>query len=219
MKLSACNQIKDKVVEVRKGATTARVRIDIGNGLIISSSITNEAGEDLGIGGWRRDDRHHQGFRRNQDEIAPMRINRYPQAGRAVSTGALRLLAAIAVALLLVPGGPVTAADQSAPGEATASGSGIMLDGKVKHPQKLTVGALHKFPADGLRSLSRRPTGSKSRATPGCCFGHYSGRLEESMTRPTALSFVIPSTSPVVTATWSSFPPARSRRILTASRP
>lgn len=49
MKLSARNQIKGKVVEVRKGATTAHVRIDIGNGVVITSSITNEAVEDLGL--------------------------------------------------------------------------------------------------------------------------------------------------------------------------
>jgi molybdopterin-binding protein len=49
MKLSARNQIKGKVVEVRKGTTTARVRIDIGNGVIITSSITNEAVDDLGL--------------------------------------------------------------------------------------------------------------------------------------------------------------------------
>jgi molybdopterin-binding protein len=47
MKLSARNQIKGKVVDVRKGATTAHVRIDIGNGVVITSSITNEAVEDL----------------------------------------------------------------------------------------------------------------------------------------------------------------------------
>jgi len=47
MKLSARNQIKGKVVEVHKGATTAHVRIDIGNGVVITSSITNEAVEDL----------------------------------------------------------------------------------------------------------------------------------------------------------------------------
>jgi molybdopterin-binding protein len=47
MKLSARNQIKGKVVEVRKGATTGHVRIDIGNGVIITSSITNEAIDDL----------------------------------------------------------------------------------------------------------------------------------------------------------------------------
>ena len=48
MKLSARNQIKGNVVEVRKGATTAHVRIDIGNG-VITSSITNEAVDDLGL--------------------------------------------------------------------------------------------------------------------------------------------------------------------------
>ena len=49
MKLSACNQIKGKLVEVRKGTTTAHVRIDIGNGVVITSSITNEAVDDLGL--------------------------------------------------------------------------------------------------------------------------------------------------------------------------
>jgi molybdopterin-binding protein len=49
MKLSARNQIKGKILEVRKGATTAHVRIDIGNGVVITSSITNEAVEDLGL--------------------------------------------------------------------------------------------------------------------------------------------------------------------------
>jgi molybdopterin-binding protein len=47
MKLSARNQIKGKIVGVRRGATTAHVRIDIGNGVVITSSITNEAVEDL----------------------------------------------------------------------------------------------------------------------------------------------------------------------------
>ena len=49
MKLSARNQIKGKVVEVRKGATTSHVRIDIGNDVVITSSITNEAVDDLAI--------------------------------------------------------------------------------------------------------------------------------------------------------------------------
>jgi molybdopterin-binding protein len=49
MKLSARNQIKGKIVEVRRGATTAHVRIDIGNGVIVTSSITNEAVDDLGL--------------------------------------------------------------------------------------------------------------------------------------------------------------------------
>jgi molybdopterin-binding protein len=49
MKLSARNQIRGTVIEVRKGQTTARVRIDIGNGMIITSSITNDAVDDLGL--------------------------------------------------------------------------------------------------------------------------------------------------------------------------
>ena len=49
MKLSARNQIKGKVVAVQKGQTTAHVRIDIGNGVVITSSITNEAVDELGL--------------------------------------------------------------------------------------------------------------------------------------------------------------------------
>ena len=49
MRLSARNQIKGKIVEVRRGATTAHVRIDIGNGVIVTSSITNEAVDELGL--------------------------------------------------------------------------------------------------------------------------------------------------------------------------
>jgi molybdopterin-binding protein len=48
-KLSARNQIKGKVVDVSKGATTSHVRIDIGGGTIITASITNEAVADLGL--------------------------------------------------------------------------------------------------------------------------------------------------------------------------
>jgi molybdopterin-binding protein len=49
MRLSARNQIKGTVVEVKKGATTSHVRVDIGNGQIVTSSITNEAVDELGI--------------------------------------------------------------------------------------------------------------------------------------------------------------------------
>jgi molybdopterin-binding protein len=49
MKLSARNQFKGKIVEVTKGATTSHVRIDIGQSVVITSSITNEAVADLGL--------------------------------------------------------------------------------------------------------------------------------------------------------------------------
>jgi molybdopterin-binding protein len=46
-KLSARNQLKGRIVEVKTGATTSHVRIDIGNGVIITSAITNEAVAEL----------------------------------------------------------------------------------------------------------------------------------------------------------------------------
>jgi molybdopterin-binding protein len=49
MRISARNQIKGKIVEVTKGATTSHVRVDIGNGQIVTSAITNEAVEELGL--------------------------------------------------------------------------------------------------------------------------------------------------------------------------
>jgi molybdopterin-binding protein len=48
MKLSARNQLKGRVVEVKKGATTAHVRIDI-DGQILTASITNESADELGL--------------------------------------------------------------------------------------------------------------------------------------------------------------------------
>jgi molybdopterin-binding protein len=46
MKLSARNQLKGKIVEVKKGTTTAHVRIDIG-GQIITAAITNDSVGEL----------------------------------------------------------------------------------------------------------------------------------------------------------------------------
>ena len=47
MKLSARNKLKGKIVEVKKGATTTHVRIDIGGGTAVTASITNEAADEL----------------------------------------------------------------------------------------------------------------------------------------------------------------------------
>jgi molybdopterin-binding protein len=46
MKLSARNQLKGKIVDVKKGTTTAHVRIDIG-GQTITAAITNESVDEL----------------------------------------------------------------------------------------------------------------------------------------------------------------------------
>jgi molybdopterin-binding protein len=49
MKLSARNQIKGKIASVQKGTTTGHVRINVGQGVTITSSITNEAIDELGL--------------------------------------------------------------------------------------------------------------------------------------------------------------------------
>jgi molybdopterin-binding protein len=53
MRISARNQIKGTIREVRKGATTAHVLVDIGDsdigGPLITSSITNESVDGLGL--------------------------------------------------------------------------------------------------------------------------------------------------------------------------
>ena len=49
MKLSARNQLKGKIIDVVKGATTSHVRIEIGSGALVTSSITNEAVADLDL--------------------------------------------------------------------------------------------------------------------------------------------------------------------------
>jgi molybdopterin-binding protein len=47
MKISARNQLKGTIVDVVKGATTSHLRIDIGGGVIVTASITNEAVDEL----------------------------------------------------------------------------------------------------------------------------------------------------------------------------
>jgi molybdopterin-binding protein len=46
MKLSARNKLKGKIVDVKKGATTTHVSIDIG-GTAVTAAITNEAADEL----------------------------------------------------------------------------------------------------------------------------------------------------------------------------
>ena len=49
MRLSARNQLKGRIVEVTKGQTTAHVRIDIGGGVVVTASVTNEAVDELDL--------------------------------------------------------------------------------------------------------------------------------------------------------------------------
>ena len=48
MRISARNALPGKIVEIKKGATTAHVRIDV-SGTVVTSSITNESVEELGL--------------------------------------------------------------------------------------------------------------------------------------------------------------------------
>lgn len=47
MKLSARNVLQGKVIEVKKGQTTAHIRLQLAGGAIVTSAITNEAVDEL----------------------------------------------------------------------------------------------------------------------------------------------------------------------------
>lgn len=49
MKISARNQIKGTIKEIKTGIVTAKVIIDIGGGNLLSSVITMDSLEDLGL--------------------------------------------------------------------------------------------------------------------------------------------------------------------------
>ncbi|MBK8321456.1 MAG: TOBE domain-containing protein [Betaproteobacteria bacterium] len=49
MKLSARNQFPGTVRDVKRGATTAHVHIEVAPGIVVTASITNEAADDLAL--------------------------------------------------------------------------------------------------------------------------------------------------------------------------
>ncbi|MDR3704468.1 MAG: TOBE domain-containing protein [Paludibacteraceae bacterium] len=49
MKLSARNSLKGKIVEVIPGIVTAKVKLDIGGGNVISAVITVDSIDELGL--------------------------------------------------------------------------------------------------------------------------------------------------------------------------
>ncbi|WGJ14241.1 molybdopterin-binding protein [Methylocapsa sp. D3K7] len=49
MKISARNALEGTIKEVHKGATTAHVEIELKGGQIVTSSITNESVDELGL--------------------------------------------------------------------------------------------------------------------------------------------------------------------------
>ena len=48
MKISARNALPGKIVDIKKGAITAHVRIDV-SGTIVTASITNESVDELAL--------------------------------------------------------------------------------------------------------------------------------------------------------------------------
>jgi len=49
MKISARNQIAGTIVEIRPGAVNGTIKVDIGGGNVVTSSITEEAIADLAL--------------------------------------------------------------------------------------------------------------------------------------------------------------------------
>lgn len=49
VKLSARNILPGRVIAVTKGSTTAHVKLELQGGLTVTSSITNEAVDELGL--------------------------------------------------------------------------------------------------------------------------------------------------------------------------
>ena len=88
MKISARNQLKGKVVEVRKGQTTAHVRLDV-NGMIVTAAITNEAVDELSPEGRPRSVCRCEGLRRDgcRRRVEPRRMVRLNEirAGEVVA--------------------------------------------------------------------------------------------------------------------------------------
>jgi len=49
LKLSARNKLKGKITLVEEGLITARVKLDLGNGNVVTAIISREAIEDLSL--------------------------------------------------------------------------------------------------------------------------------------------------------------------------
>ena len=49
MKISARNKLKGKIIQVEEGLITGKVKIDLGNGNIVTAIISREAIEELNL--------------------------------------------------------------------------------------------------------------------------------------------------------------------------
>ena len=65
MKISARNRLTGKIIEVTKGATTPTPGFELSCGQFITSSITNEAADELGLKVGRFGNSRYQGLGRH----------------------------------------------------------------------------------------------------------------------------------------------------------
>lgn len=49
MQISARNTLRGKVVEISRGTVAAKVKVDVGGGNVITSTVTVEAVDELGL--------------------------------------------------------------------------------------------------------------------------------------------------------------------------
>jgi molybdopterin-binding protein len=77
MKISARNILKGEIIEIVKGGTTSHVKIDIG-GAVVTSSITNEAVDDLRLAPGKTAYGRRQGIRRHDWGRLGVRWCAYP---------------------------------------------------------------------------------------------------------------------------------------------
>ena len=47
MRISARNVLKGRIIGIERGAVTAHVKIDVGNGVVVTAAITNAAADEL----------------------------------------------------------------------------------------------------------------------------------------------------------------------------
>jgi hypothetical protein len=126
----------------------------------------------------------------------------------------IRRLAASLVAIFLFSAETVLAADQSAP----AQNNALLIDGKVKHPQRLSADALHRLPAERVDVSFQTAHGIEKSSYTGVLLWRL---LDEAggidyPAKGAELRHTI-STPAGMDTSWS-FRPAKSRQTLAASR-
>ena len=149
MKLSARNQLKGKIVDVKKGTTTAHVRIDIG-GQIVTAAITNECAEELKLAAGQT------GLCRDQGERCHGRRRLARNAARPAAAIVAGLAATLLAPALRAARATVTdAAGRAVPipdeGDARVSGRAAGRDPALHAGARPAARLAARQPAGGMR--------------------------------------------------------------------